>query len=255
MKLQNDWVILTLDARAASIIGLYDKTTKIEFTASPSAEKKLAGVAALFADQPFALIGETSNAEGSSAIFASLSHDNSLKLTKAFAIKTGARGMELMLTLENLGALERDILWGERFEFAAESFGPGMHILAPAVSYFDPKEEPVLRMRWPHLADGTDLSQSRSLPDSELKTYFLTDFAEGKCGLASPEKHVAIELQWDAQQYSYCWLDETSQSIALSPFTGMPDAINEGHGTLALPGNGSVSARFTVEIAPLAARL
>ena len=255
MILENAFVVLTLDARAASIIGLYDKASQTEFTTPPSLEKEQAGVAALFADQPFALTSEASDADGRSVSLAALSHDGSLKLTKCFAVKSGARGAELTLTLDNLGALERDILWGERFDFSAAAFGPAMQILAPAVSYFDPKEQPVLRMRWPHLAAGTDLSLPRTLPEGARETYFLSDFADGKCGLACPEKHVALELEWDAQQFSYCWLELTAQSVAISPFTGMPDAINEGHGTLTLAGNGSVSARFTLEIAPLAARL
>ncbi len=233
MILENDLIRLTTDpARGATISGLLDKTTGRDYAIAP-------GMAALLHDRSFDVNDRTLSA---------ISSDGALRLSKLFTLVTGERAVEISITIENLTAVERDVLWGERFAFNAQTLGPSCRVLAPIVSYFDPKEEPVLRMRWPNLVDGTDLSSARCITPGETRTFFLSDFAEGTCSLAAAASGSEIVLSWDVHQFSYCWLEETSGGIALAPFTGMPDAVNEGHGTLTLPPNGSVSTRFVIRI-------
>ena len=244
MILDNGLISLTLDPSRASIAALTDKATNLSAQLAPSAGPA-SGMNAIFKDAVFQIVSTEESATAPSLTLAATASE--LKLSKTFALKAGARGYEVTLKLENLTASEREVLFGEQFSFSAPFIAASSEIVTSSVSYFDPKEEPVLRMRWPNLADGTDLSRVRC-GEGESKKYFLTDFAEGRCRIVTPAAKVALDLTWDAQLLNYCWLTEQPGSIQLAPFSGMPDALEQGHGIVTLEANSSISTHFAVTL-------
>ncbi|MEI6234599.1 MAG: hypothetical protein WCT04_16210 [Planctomycetota bacterium] len=249
MILENALLRLTLDlAHGAAITGLFDKTSGLDCADAPTSSSGPTDIHAAFHTRDFSIVAST---PGISVTLAATSADGTLKQTKTFALIPGKRSLQLAFTLENLTARERDILWGEHLAFGAPFVNASCEIAAPIVSYFDPKEEPVLRMRWPHLVDGTDISRTRVTQPNDIRTYFLNDFAAGTCGITNADKKLSLTLGWDTGVFSYCWLTEALNRITLAPYTGMPNALEEGHGTLTLPANGSVATSLSISIATL----
>lgn len=252
MLLENDLIRVTLEpARSGRLSGFYYKPAGLDFIAASGVGPPELGVHALFQDARFETIAAILDEATSSATLSARSKDGSLKLSKSFSLKDGGIEFEILETIENLGAQEREILWGLRVPIGPPFLDGHSEIQAPAVSYFDPREEPILRMRWPKLADGTDLSSARCNRPGEKRTFLLTDFGEGVCRVISRSRKLGVEVCWDAKMFPYCWLEESAEMLSLSPFTGLPNALEEGHGTLTLPAGGSATAKFIVRIAPM----
>ncbi len=252
MLLENDQIRVTLDPnKGAALSGFYYKSAGLNFIASSGASIPEASVHALFQGMRFETISTSQNESATSATLSARSQDASLKLSKTLTLKKGEIEFEIAETIENLGAQEREILWGLRVPIGPPFLDGHNEIQAPAVSYFDPREEPILRMRWPKLADGTDLSTTRCARPEEAKTFLLTDFGQGLCRVISRSRKFGVEVCWDEKMFPYCWLEESAERLCLSPFTGLPNALEEGHGTLTLPAGDSATARFALRIAPM----
>jgi galactose mutarotase-like enzyme len=183
-----------------------------------------------------------------------------LTIAKTYALPAGANVLSLSETVTNPSDSELAVFWGQHIMLGAPFYGADTYIETSAASYFDPREEPILRLRWPLLNDGTDLSKVG--PGTlGAKLFYLSDFAEGRYRVVSPRQKLAFEMKWDALQFPYCWLMENTSSgqanwwgnrdsLCLNPFTGLPQALREGHGLLTIPARGSVTARFEVTVRP-----
>lgn len=167
--------------------------------------------------------------------------------TKRFALKAGAPILVIEETLTNTNSEECAVLMCARVAFGAPLAGADCRIDAPVVSYFDPREEPILRMRWPKLADGTDLSNSRAA-GTETRRFYLTDFSEGLCRLENAAQKLSVEVRWDAAQLPYCWIEERANEIRVAPASGLPTAAEDGHGLIAIPPGASATMRTEIRI-------
>lgn len=207
------------------------------------------GIHAQFQNLPFEAIAERRDETGCSLALQAAFEN--MKLVRAFSLEHGESCLCLDETLENLDTHEREMLWGWGVALGSALIDSDTRIDAPAVSYFDPREEPILRMRWPRLADGTDLATTRCTSGGKVRRVYLTDFNEGRCAVVSPARKLRVELRWDAAVFPYCWIEEHADAITLAPFSGMPNAIEEGHGLVAIPAGSSLTARFEVRTTEL----
>lgn len=184
-----------------------------------------------------------------------------VKIVKTFSLGDGPSAIAIDETISNLQDTELAVFWGQHVMLSAPFYAAETRIEVPATSYFDPREDPILRMRWPLMADGTDLSK---VGPGTLgsKLFYLSDFSEGRYRVVSPQSKLAFEMRWDANQFPYCWMMENTSSgeanwwgnrntLCLNPFTGLPQALKEGHGLLTIPPRASVTARFETAIIEL----
>lgn len=169
--------------------------------------------------------------------------DGPLKLTNIVSARDGV--LRLDETVENLGLNAVDVLWRQQLTLPGIFVCTGCRIDASAASYFDPREEPILRLRWPMQVDGEDLSR---INFSGEKVYYLSDFSEGRCRVEQTELKIAVELCWDMTSFPYCWFNQRRDALCLSPCTGLPKALEEGHGLLSIPAGGRETAWFEVRV-------
>jgi len=167
--------------------------------------------------------------------------------TKRFALRAKSPTLVIEETLTNTNNEECAVLMCARVAFGAPLAGVDCRIDAPVVSYFDPREEPILRMRWPKLADGTDLSNSRAA-GTETRKFYLTDFSEGLCRLVNAARKLSVEVHWDAAQLPYCWIEERENEISVAPASGLPSAAEDGHGLIAIPAGASATMRTEIRL-------
>src|SRR6185295_6828209 len=115
------------------------------------------------------------------------------------------------------------------------------------VSYFDSRDEPVLRLRWPMLANGTNLAATRSA-GAESRRIFLTDFNEGRCAVVNTSRKLRMELRWDAALFPNCWIEEQAGQLSVGPFSGLPSAVEDGHGLVSISASQPMKTRFEVRV-------
>lgn len=165
-------------------------------------------------------------------------------VTRTYTLRANEAVLRIESARENHSAADVEMLWSERLTLGARLIDECCRIDVPATSYFDPAEQPILRMRWPFLADGTDISKLQTTSEPLGRSFYLTDFTEGRCRVNSPTPGVAFEMRWDAAKFPYCWLTSYRNDLTLAPATGMPDALKEGHGFITLAPGGQETVWF-----------
>ena len=211
---------------------------------------------------PFELNSVHEDAESCSAAMTGFTIRTPWKLTKTFSLKKNDPTLYVEETATNLGVVDLDVMWGQHPMFGAPFLDEKCFVDMPASSFFDAKDNPMLRMRWPNTAEGVDLTRVDGPASRAGKMIYVTDFSEGKYRLVSPTWKLAFEMNWDAEKFPYCWMYENAGQIAapwwgraytlaLEPFTGMPGAIEEGHGVMEIAAGKSETVRFEARISTL----
>jgi galactose mutarotase-like enzyme len=181
------------------------------------------------------------------------------KLTKTFMLKKNDPTLYLEETATNLGNLDLTVNWGQHPFYGAPFIDEHCRLEFPATGYFNHDDSPMVRLRWP----DRDKSLAKvGKPGSNTgKMLFVTDFEIGMYRIVSPTWNVALEMRWDAEKFPYCWVYENcnhtpawhgrAYGLAVEPFTGMPKAIEEGHGVMSIAAQKSETVRFTLAMLPL----
>lgn len=210
---------------------------------------------------PFELNEVHEDAESCSATMTALTIRTPWKLTKKFSMRKNDPTLYVEETATNLGATEMAVHWGQHPMFGAPFLDDKCRVEMPATGFFDSKDDPMVRLRWPKNAEGLDFSLVRGPQSHAGKMIYVTDFSEGKYRLVSPTWKLAFELCWDAEKFPYCWMYENAgqldapwfgrgYTLALEPFTGLPGALEEGHGVLNIGAGQSETVRFEARIIP-----
>ena len=208
---------------------------------------------------PFELNSVGEDANYASATMTALTVRTPWKLTKTFSLKKNDPTLYLEETATNLGEQDLDVHWGQHPMFGAPFLDEHCRIEVEATGFFDAKETPMARLRWPHGRDGMDLSKVHGPKSRTGKMIYITDFGAGKYRLISPTWKLAFEMCWDAERFPYCWLYENAgeldapwwgraYTLALEPFSGLPRAIEEGHGLIPILAGQSETVRFEARI-------
>ncbi|HYG74458.1 MAG TPA: DUF4432 family protein [Planctomycetota bacterium] len=210
---------------------------------------------------PFEVNAVSEDANGCSVTMTAFTVRTPFKLVKTLSLKKNDPTLYLEETVTNLGAIDLGVHWGQHPMFGAPFLDEKCRIEMPATGYFDNKDEPMIRLRWPRREGGEDLSLVRGPQSRAGKMLFVTDFDTGRYRLVSPTWKLAFELNWDAEKFPYCWLYENAgelgapwwgrlYTLALEPFTGLPKAHEEGHGLLNIAAGQSDTVRFEARIVP-----
>ena len=211
---------------------------------------------------PFALDAVREDADVCSVTMSAFTLQTPWKLTKTFNLKKNDPTLYIKETALNQGEQELDVHWGQHPMFGAPFLDEHCYIETSGTGFFDNREAPMARLRWPLSREGVDLSKVRAQNTHSGKMLFLTDFAEGKYRLVSPTWNLAFEMSWDAAKFPYCWLYENAGQLdapwwgrayilALEPFTGLPKALEEGHGVISIGAGESETVEFEARIVPL----
>ena len=212
---------------------------------------------------PFTLASLKETPESVEATFSAKTVRTPFRVEKKFTLKKGEPTLFLDETVHNDSPLEIPVLWGHHPTLGAPFIDEHARIEIGATGYFNLADDPMMRLRWPHLADGTDLSVVRPLSSRQGKMVFATDFAEGKARVVSPTWKLAYELTWNAELFPYCWIWENagqldapwfgrSHALALEPYTGLAGALEEGHGLLRIGAGQSHTASIAASLKPTA---
>jgi len=210
---------------------------------------------------PFELNAVHEDSNGCSATMTAYTRRTPWKLVKTFSLKAGDPRLYIEETATNTGSTELAVHWGQHPLFGAPFLDEHCYVDVAATGYFDSRENPMVRQRWPKDLEGHDLSKVRAANSQTTKMIFITDFDEGKFRLVSPTWKLAFEMRWDAEKFPYCWLYEScNQSgspwwgrgymLALEPFTGLPKALEEGHGVITIAAGASEIVKFDAGIFP-----
>jgi galactose mutarotase-like enzyme len=209
---------------------------------------------------PFELNSATESDTECSATMTAYTIRTPWKLEKTFSMKKNDPTLYLKETATNLGAIDLTVMWGQHPYFGAPFIDDKCRLELPATGFFDHSEDPMIRRRWPMDANGRDLTKVGGQKSGIGRMVFVTDFETGKYRIVSPTWNVALEMCWDADKFPYCWMYENcnqkagwgrSYGIAVEPFTGLPKAIEEGHGVLPIKGGESETVAFEMRIVPL----
>jgi len=211
---------------------------------------------------PFALKSINETADSAEATLVANCVRTPFRIEKKFSLKKDVPTLVLEETVTNTSSVEFVALWGQHPTLGAPFIDEHCRIELDATGYFNHFDEPMMRLRWPMLADGTDLSVVRGAQTNSGKMVYVTDFTEAKVRVVSPTWKLAYELKWNADIFPYCWLWENagqtsapwwgrSHALALEPFTGLKDAIEEGHGVIRLAGGASETGKFEASLLPL----
>jgi galactose mutarotase-like enzyme len=211
---------------------------------------------------PFELNATHEDEQSCSATMTGYTIRTPWKLTKTFTLKKNDPTLYIEETATNLGTVDLTVMWGQHPIFGAPFVDEKTYIEVPATSYFDDRDDPRLRMRWPKTPDGIDLTKVGAPGSGTGKMVFITDFEQGKYRVVSPTWKLAFELSWDATQFPYCWLYENCNErkspwwgrayvLALEPFTGLPKAIEEGHGVIHIAAGKSETVKFAAKLVDL----
>jgi galactose mutarotase-like enzyme len=182
------------------------------------------------------------------------------KLQKTFSLKKNDPTLYLEETATNLGNIDLTVMWGQHPFYGAPFIDEHCYLEMPATGFFDSADKPMARLRWPE-KEGRDFTKVGQ-PGSETgKMIFVTDFETGMYRIVSPTWNVALEMRWDAAKFPYCWVYENcnqksawfgrAYGLAVEPFTGLPKAIEEGHGVLPIAAGQSETVRFTLAMLPI----
>ena len=210
---------------------------------------------------PFELNSVSEDSESASATMTALTIRTPWKLVKKFSLRKNDPTLYIEETATNLGASDQAALWGQHPMFGAPFLDEKCRIEMAATGLFDSKDNPMVRLRWPNTNDGVDVSAVRAAASHAGKMVYATDFSEGKYRLVSPTWKLAFELCWDAEKFPYCWIYENAgqldapwfgrgYTVALEPFTGLPKALEEGHGVMNIAAGQSETVKFEARIVP-----
>ncbi len=211
---------------------------------------------------PFELESATEDEDQCSAVMTAFTHRAPWKLTKKYTLKKNDPTLYVEEVATNLATIDLAVMWGQHPIFGAPFLDEHCYIEMPATSYFDMGDKPMARRRWPTAPDGSDLSKVRAPDSKRSKMAFVTDLTEGKYRVVSPTWKLAFELCWDAAQFPYCWVYESCGEtnapwwghgylLAVEPFTGLPKAIEEGHGVINIKAGQSETVRMQARIVAL----
>jgi len=209
---------------------------------------------------PFELNGTEDSDAGCSATMTGYTHRTPWKLVKKWSLKKNDPTLYLEETATNLGETDLTVMWGQHPFYGAPFINGECTINFPATGYFDTADEPMIRKKWPAL-EPRDLRQVGAVNSDTGKMIFVTDFDRGFYRINSPAFKLALELEWDADKFPYCWMYECcsdkkvqngrSYGLAVEPFSGLPKAIEEGHGVIPIKAHASESAAFAMRFAEL----
>src|SRR5262249_27208170 len=142
----------------------------------------------------------------------------------------------------NLSHKDLNVMWGQHPFYGPPFIDAGCRIEIPATGYFDTADEPLLRRRWPNTEKGIDLRNVGTEDFPKGKMLFATDFDRGTYRIVNPTVKLAVEFNWEIEKFPYCWIYENAipalkttgrnYGLAMEPFTGLPKALEEGHGVL-----------------------
>jgi galactose mutarotase-like enzyme len=209
---------------------------------------------------PFELNATHEDENSASATMTAFTVRTPWKLVKTLSLKKNDPTLYLEETATNLGEQDLDVLWGQHATFGAPFVDPHCYIDTPASSFFDERDNPRLRHRWPKAPDGLDMTKIRGPETHSTKMIFLTDFPrEGMYRVVSPTFKLAFEMRWDAAKFPYVWMYENAgllnspwwgraYILALEPFTGFPKALEEGHGVINIKAGKSETVRFQASL-------
>ena len=208
---------------------------------------------------PFELNGISEDNDQCSATMTAFTIRTPWKLVKTFSLKKNDPTLYLEETATNLGTMDLSVMWGQHPFFGAPFIDEHCIVEFSGTSFFDRNDKPMVRRRWPRTEAGIDLSKVSAHGAVTGSTFHITDFNEGKYRIVSPSWKLAFEMCWDAAKFPYCWLFTTTCSkgppwwgrgygIAVEPFTGLPGAIEEGHGVIPIAAGKSETVRFEARI-------
>jgi len=205
--------------------------------------------------QPFEITAHEEDAEHCAVTLTGYTHRTPFKLVKTFSLKRGEAALRIDEKVTNLGEQDLRVHWGQHPTLGAPFLDAACHVECSATAWFDSEEQPPLRRKWPAEKDGRDLARVGSKADRRTKFMYLTDFAQGLARVVSPTWKLAFEIEWDATRFPYLWFFENNGALnapwfgrahmlALEPFTGMSNALQEGHGLLNIPAGQTVDVSF-----------
>lgn len=166
-----------------------------------------------------------------------------LRCTTEYSLDSKQALMRMEMTILNTGAAECNALWGNHLIVDPNFTGKDFRIETPATSYFDMRDDPILRQRWPMSVEGEDL---RTM-DWQSRRYVLTDFNEGICRLTGLASGMTFEYRWDAAKFPYCMM-RRSMGMLMNASTGLPTALEEGHGLVTIAPGGSETAWVEIRL-------
>ena len=208
---------------------------------------------------PFEINSVSEDNNQCSVTMTAFTHRTPWKLVKTFSLKKNDPTLYLEETATNLGMTDLTVMWGQHPFFGAPFIDEHCIVEIAGSSFFDHNDNPMVRRRWPLTGAGIDLSKVSAHKPISGNTFFVTDLSEGKYRIVSPTWKLAFELCWDAAKFPYCWMFSMTNSksapwwgrgygIALEPFTGLPKAIEEGHGVISIAADKSETVRFEARI-------
>ncbi len=146
--LENNLIRLAIQtggpAGHSTLSSLHDKPSGVDLLHARNIARAKSGIDALFHGSGFEALSEQRDCTGGTVTMSATCPDGSLRRSRTFTLREGERGYAIEVILENLTIHEREVLWGETFEFSAPFVSADSEIQAQPVSYFDPKEEPAV---------------------------------------------------------------------------------------------------------------
>lgn len=212
--------------------------------------------------QPFEVVELAESPERCALTVRALTHRTPFEVVKTFALRKDEAALSIDERVTNLGAEDLDVLWGQHPTLGAPFLNPECVLECSATSYFAGDEDPPLRRKWPAEVAGENLARSRPKTARKTKMLYLTDFAAGRARVVSPPWKLAFELAWDAARFPYLWVCENdgtlgmpwygrSYFLAVEPFTGMGNALKEGHGVLRIKAGATIETGFQGRVVEL----
>ena len=246
--LENDQLRAEVSSIGAQLQVLQFKPMRLDMI-RPDDGQAPNGAGSLLQNAPFEVRSELRDEKGSRATFAATAQG--FDLARTYSIPKNEACVSVEETLSASNESELNLLWGWRIALATPFIDSSCRIETPAVSYFDSRDQPILRLRWPTLANGTNLATARCA-GAESRRLFLTDFNEGLCAIENASRKMRMELRWDPAPFPYCWIEEKAGQLSMGAFSGLPSAAEDGHGLITVSRTEPMKTRFEVRVAQLA---
>lgn len=175
-------------------------------------------------------------------------------------------------TVRNVGADDRDVMWGSTLQFGPPLISKGTEVECgtalvhpDATILYDADYEDV--MPWPRTPGRSSVINLRYLPEpgSENRMAYLTDLAQTRASISNRDLGCTVSLDWDADPWPYLWycLEAggtdghpwfgTGYFLALTPNSSWPahglhDARRISASALKLPAGQELTARLSLQV-------
>ena len=181
------------------------------------------------------------------------------KLVKTFALRQNDPTLYLEETATNLATQELGVMWGQHPLFGAPFVDGKCYIELPGNTVVQDWTNLASGGKWPVDDLGVDRSKVCAQESHSSKMLFITDLRQGQYRLCSPTWKLAFELQWNKDDFPWCWYYENAgvedypgwgkgYGVALEPFTGLPKAIERDQGVIKIAGGQSKTVNFEARV-------